>query len=126
MAVFSLERGDIALNDCIFCKIVGGEIPAKIVYEDEYVVAFDDIEPQAPVHIVVIPKQHISNILEAREADDIQLARLLRAVADIAEQTGLSKTGFRIISNCGEDARQSVFHLHIHMLGGKKLPARMV
>ena len=114
------------MNDCVFCKIVGGEIPAKIVYEDDLVVAFDDIEPQAPIHIIIIPKRHTKNLLEAREMEDALLARLLRAAADIAERTGLSETGFRIISNCGRDARQSVSHLHIHMLGGKKLSAQMV
>lgn len=114
------------MEDCVFCKIVGGEIPAKIVYEDDLVIAFEDISPQAPVHLVVIPKRHAENLLEAREMEDALLARLLRATADIAEKTGLSKTGFRIISNCGKDARQSVPHLHIHMLGGKKLSVHMV
>ena len=113
-----------SLNDCVFCKIAGGEIPATIVYEDELVIAFADIEPQAPVHIVLIPKQHTENLLTASQLEDEVLARLLRAAAKIAAQTGLSKTGFRIISNCGEDACQAVFHLHIHILGGAKLPVR--
>ena len=105
---------------------MGGEIPTKTVYEDDLVIAFNDINPQAPVHIVVIPKRHAENLLEAMDFEDELLARMLRVVADIAMQTGLAETGFRVISNCGRDARQSVPHLHIHMLGGKKLPVQMV
>lgn len=114
------------MEDCIFCKIASGEIPARKVYEDDAVVAFHDIAPQAPVHIVVIPKQHAGNLVEARAMDDALLAHLLRTAADVAVQVGIGETGFRIISNCGKDARQSVEHLHIHVLGGVRLSERMV
>lgn len=114
------------MDDCIFCKIASGAIPADKVYEDDRVVAFHDLAPQAPVHVLVIPKEHIGNLLEAREMDDALLAHLLRTVANVATQLGLDETGFRIISNTGADARQSVHHLHIHVLGGKTLSDRMV
>lgn len=114
------------MNDCVFCKIAAGEIPAQKVYEDDLVVAFHDLSPQAPVHVLVIPKAHADNLLAARSLDDDVLARLLRAAANVAESLGLDKTGFRIISNCGADACQSVQHLHIHLLGGTKMPAKMV
>ena len=111
--------------DCLFCKIVGGEIPSTKVYEDETVYAFRDINPQAPVHIVIVPKQHI-----APSADDIDetnsavIAKLFEAIPKIAKAAGLTN-GYRIVNNCGEDACQSVKHLHFHILGGKKLPESM-
>lgn len=115
-----------ALEDCVFCKIVKGSIPATKVYEDEDVLAFEDLSPQAPVHVLVIPKQHAANLLEAAAMDDKILAALLRGAAKAAQAMGLEESGFRIISNCGPDARQSVEHLHIHVLGGEKMPAQMV
>lgn len=114
------------LEDCVFCKIAAGTIPADKVYEDDRIVAFHDLSPQAPVHVVIIPKAHAADLLEARALDDETLGRLLKAAATIAEQIGLAKTGFRIISNCGADARQSVAHLHIHLLGGRRMPAQLV
>lgn len=114
------------MENCIFCKIAAGEIPANKVYEDDLVVAFHDLSPQAPVHVLVIPKAHAANLLEARALEDAVLARLMRTAADVATTLGLDKTGFRIISNCGPDACQSVEHLHIHVLGGTQLPAKMV
>ena len=114
------------MEDCVFCKIVAGDIPSKKVYEDDRVLAFYDLNPQAPVHVLVIPKAHAANLLDARALDDQTLAHLLRTCSDIAESLGLDKTGFRIVSNCGEDARQSVDHLHIHLLGGAQLSEQMV
>lgn len=114
------------MNDCVFCKIASGAIPAEKVYEDDHVVAFNDMSPQAPVHVLIIPKEHAANLLEASGMDDAVLASLLRAATIVARQLGLDESGFRIISNCGKDARQSVEHLHIHVLGGRQLPARMV
>lgn len=107
--------------DCLFCKIAAGEIPSEKVYEDETIYAFYDINPQAPVHIVVIPKEHI-----AACADDIDksnsavIAKLFEAVPAISKAAGLTN-GYRIVNNCGDDACQSVRHIHFHILGGKKL-----
>lgn len=108
--------------DCLFCSIANGEIPSNKVYEDEYVYAFRDINPQAPVHILVIPKKHLSSILEC---DSETAARLVSAVQAIARQEGIDRDGFRVVSNVGENGRQSVKHLHFHILGGKKLSESM-
>lgn len=113
------------MEDCIFCRIAEGKIPPQKVYEDEHVLAFHDLNPQAPVHVLIIPKRHAANLLEARAFDDAMLSRLLRAAANVAEMMGVDKTGFRIVSNCGADACQSVFHLHIHLLGGEKMSPDM-
>lgn len=113
------------MEDCVFCKIAEGRIPAKTVYEDESVLAFHDMAPKAPVHVLVIPKRHAENILAARALDDSSLAHLFRTVAEVAARLGLDKTGFRVISNCGADACQEVGHLHIHILGGKKLSPKI-
>lgn len=108
--------------DCLFCKIINGEIPSSKVYENDYVYAFRDINPQAPVHVLIIPKKHMSDILEA----DAETARhLTEAIGVIARMEGVDKTGFRVLSNCGEDGCQSVKHLHVHLLGGKKLSETM-
>ena len=112
------------MENCLFCKIIAGEIPSTKVYEDELVYAFRDINPQAPVHILVIPKKHISSIAAADEATDQELAACLRAVKKIAEAEMLDN-GYRVVSNCGPDACQSVPHLHFHILGGAKLSEKM-
>ena len=115
------------MNDCIFCKIAEGSIPARKVYEDDFVVAFHDLAPQAPVHVVIIPKEHAANLNKAaRSLSDETLARLLRTAADVASILGIADSGYRIISNCGPDARQSVQHLHVHLLGGEQLPEKIV
>jgi histidine triad (HIT) family protein len=107
------------MENCIFCKIVKGEIPGEIVYEDEAILAFEDINPVAPVHILVIPKAHIENILELDEKNVEVIASIHLGVKKIAAHKGLEQ--FRFITNCGEDAGQTVFHLHYHMIGGKTL-----
>ena len=110
--------------DCLFCKIVAGEIPSNKVYEDEYCYAFLDIAPQAPVHCLVVPKVHIASVDEICE-DNLEVAsHLLKAVPRIAKLLGLGE-GYRIVSNVGENGCQSVKHLHIHILGGKKLSENM-
>lgn len=109
------------MNDCIFCKIVSGELPSKKVYEDKDVLAFYDAYPAAPIHVLMIPKIHISSILEAREADQLLLGKILYNMSKIAHQLGLHKTGFRIINNTGVDGGQTVFHIHFHLLGGRNL-----
>lgn len=108
--------------DCLFCKIIAGEIPCAKVYEDDKVFAFRDINPQAPVHVLLVPKKHMRNILEC---DGETAAALVKAIDAVAEAEGVKPEGFRIVSNCGRNACQSVEHLHIHLLGGKKLSEKM-
>ena len=112
------------MENCLFCKIIAGDIPSAKVYEDEHVFAFRDINPQAPVHILVVPKKHIASIACVDEATDAELAACLRAVRRIAEAENL-KNGYRVVSNCGPDACQSVPHLHFHILGGTQLAEKM-
>ena len=113
------------MKDCLFCKIIAGEIPSTKVYENEYVYAFRDIQPQAPIHILVIPKKHLASLNAVSDASDTELAACLRAVSIIAAQEKL-ENGYRVISNCGSDACQSVQHLHFHILGGRELTLEMV
>jgi histidine triad (HIT) family protein len=109
------------MEDCIFCKIVEGKIPSRKVYEDDNILAFDDIHPMAPVHVIVIPKQHISTLLEV-DTDTADIMNLLtKAVQEVARIKGIEKKGFRFVINCNEEGGQVIFHLHIHVLGGKKL-----
>ncbi len=108
--------------DCLFCKIIAGEIPCAKVYEDEAVFAFRDINPQAPVHVLVLPKQHMANILEC---DGETAKALTNAIQTIAKQENVDQDGFRIVSNCGKNGAQSVHHLHIHLMGGKQLSEGM-
>lgn len=108
-------------ENCIFCKIVSGEIPAARVLENEDVVAFRDLHPQAPVHVLVIPKRHMRDLGSARAADADALAAVLLACAEVARQEGVSGTGFRVTLNTGAHAGQSVDHLHAHVLGGREL-----
>lgn len=110
--------------DCIFCRIIAGEIPSSKVYEDEYCYAFRDINPQTPVHVLVIPKIHIASADEVNGGNSKYISAIFEAIPVIAKAEGLSG-GYRIISNCGEDACQSVKHLHFHIMGGRKLPENM-
>lgn len=111
--------------DCLFCKIVAGDIPSTKVYEDETVYAFRDIQPQAPVHIVIIPKLHVASSAEEITAENSAvIAKLFEAVPKIAKAVGLTN-GYRIVNNCGVDACQSVQHIHFHLLGGKKMADSM-
>ena len=110
--------------DCIFCKIVEGVIPSKKVYEDEFCLAFHDVNPQTPVHVLVIPKAHIASADEITAENSALVAKIFEAIPKIAALAGLTN-GYRIISNCGEDACQSVKHLHFHIMGGKRLPEQM-
>lgn len=103
-------------DDCIFCKIVAGDIPSTKVYEDENVLAFDDVNPQMPVHTLIVPKDHYDNLAQDVPAD--QLGALFGAVKKVAEAKGVAKSGFRIIVNNGDDAQQVVRHVHVHVLGG--------
>lgn len=110
--------------DCLFCKIIDGQIPSKKVYENEYVYAFHDISPMAPVHILIVPKLHISSVDEVSEANSAYVARIFEAIPKIAAEAGLAN-GYRVITNIGADGCQSVKHLHFHILGGKQLPDQM-
>ena len=109
------------MSNCLFCRIAAGEIPANVIYQNEHVFAFHDIAPQAPVHIVVIPKKHLDNVQTAQPEDNPILGALLLAAAHVAELAGVAETGFRVVANAGPDAGQSVDHLHLHVLGGRKL-----
>lgn len=110
------------MDNCLFCKIIAGEIPSDKVYEDDRVYAFRDINPQAPTHVLIVPRKHMDNILEC---DAETAAALTDAVRAIAKQEGIAESGFRVISNCGRDGAQSVGHLHVHLLGGKQLAEKM-
>ncbi len=112
------------MMDCIFCKIVKGDIPSSKVYENEHVYAFRDINPQAPVHILVVPKEHISSVDEITAENSAIVAKIFEAIPEIAKSEKLSG-GYRVISNCGADACQSVKHLHFHILGGAQLGEQM-
>lgn len=107
--------------DCLFCKIAAGEIPSEKVYEDEFVYAFRDIEPQAPVHVIIIPKEHIESANEITEDNCAVIGRVFAAAAKIAKAEGIDEKGYRIVNNCGEDGGQTVMHLHFHMLGKRSL-----
>lgn len=114
------------MEDCLFCKIVKGEIPSKKVYEDGEVYAFSDINPQAPIHILVIPKKHISSIAELNEENKDIVGEIFMVINKIAKENGFLEDGFRVISNCGENAGQTVKHLHFHVLAGKKLGEKII
>lgn len=107
--------------DCIFCKIIRDEIPAKKVYEDEHVVAFHDINPIAPIHVLMIPKKHISSLLAIEEADKELIGHLHLALQKVAQQLGVDESGFRVITNVGPHGQQTVFHIHYHLIGGRQL-----
>ena len=110
--------------DCLFCKIIAWKIPSAKVYENDYVYAFRDIQPQAPVHVLIVPKEHISSIDEVTPANSDIVRHVAEAIPEVAKALGL-ENGYRVITNVGEDGCQSVRHLHFHLLGGAKLPERM-
>ena len=112
------------MKNCLFCKIIAGDIPSTKVYEDEIVLAFRDIAPQAPTHILVIPKAHIGSVAEISAENSAVVAHIFEVIPAIAKAEGL-ENGYRVVSNCGDDAGQTVHHLHFHILGGKKLALEM-
>lgn len=109
-------------QNCIFCKIARGEAPAKMVYQDEWVSAFWDISPAAPVHVLIVPNRHIESTNHLSEADVEQMGRLFAAVPEIARRVGVDASGYRLIVNTGRDGRQEILHLHMHLMGGMRLP----
>lgn len=109
------------MGDCLFCKIIGKTIPAKIVYEDEQTLAFEDINPQAPVHILVIPKKHIPTIIDLEEDDNNRLGHIFKVANKIAKDKGIADRGFRLVTNCNPESGQTVYHIHFHLLGGRPM-----
>lgn len=108
-------------DDCLFCKIARGEMDAEVVHQDEEVVAFEDINPQAPTHVLVIPRKHIPTINDLQAGDDGLLGKMARTASRIAAARGFADRGYRLVLNCNEGAGQSVFHVHLHLLGGRSL-----
>ena len=114
------------MEECVFCKIIKGEIPSNIVYEDDRVIAFYDVNPAAPIHILVVPKKHIETLLDVSEEDGDLISYIYKIINKIAKDEGFADNGFRVIANCGEDSGQEVKHIHFHVLAGKKLDAKIV
>lgn len=109
------------MSDCLFCKLIAGQIPATIVYQNDHVVAFKDITPQAPTHVLVVPRRHIPSLNDLVPADDALVGEMMRSAAAIARDNGHAAGGYRTVFNCNADAGQTVFHLHLHLLGGRKM-----
>lgn len=114
------------MEDCLFCKIVKGEIPSNKVYEDEEILAFKDINPAAPVHILVIPKKHITSLAYLGKEDEALIGRIYTVINQIAEEQRVKEKGYRVIVNCGKDGGQEVMHLHFHLLAGKQLGEKII
>jgi histidine triad (HIT) family protein len=109
------------MSDCIFCKIASGDIPAEKIYENDQVIGFRDLNPQAPTHILVIPKKHVSTINDLKDEDKSLVGDMFLAAKQIAADEGLSERGYRTVMNCNEEAGQTVFHIHLHLLGGRRM-----
>ena len=114
------------MEDCLFCKIIKGEIPSNKVYEDEEILAFKDINPVAPIHILVIPKKHIDSLAHMEKEDEIIVGKIYGVINKIAEEQGFKENGYRVIVTCGKDAGQEVMHLHFHLLAGTKFGEKIV
>jgi len=109
--------------DCIFCKIIEGSIPSRKVFENERILAFHDIQPAAPVHILIIPKKHIPTMNDVTDEDDALIAEMFAVARQIAKEQGIAESGYRLVNNCNAEGGQVVYHLHVHILGGRKLGA---
>lgn len=114
------------MEDCLFCKITKGEIPANKVYEDDEILAFHDIDPAAPIHILVIPKKHITSLAHLEKEDEAVVGKIYSVINQIAEERGFKQEGYRVIVNCGKNGGQEVMHLHFHLLAGKQLGEKIV
>jgi len=116
------------MSDCIFCQIAAGEIPARMIYQDESVVAFHDLHPAAPTHILIVPRHHAGDVLElaADPRGPEVMEAVLKAVPQVAAAAGVDRTGFRLINNCGEDGGQTIRHIHFHLIGGKRFGERLL
>ena len=115
------HKGGEFMEDCIFCKIINGDIPSKKIYEDDKVYAFNDINPEAPVHFLVIPKEHIKSVNDINENNADIVAHIFKVINKLVVELGVAEKGYRIVNNCGEDGGQTVKHLHFHVLGGRSL-----
>lgn len=113
------------MEDCIFCKIINKQIPSEIVYEDDEVIAFKDIQPVAPIHILVLPKRHIPSAMDLSEQDEKIVGKIYSVIRKLAVEYNVEKNGFRVVTNCGKNAGQTVKHIHFHLLGGRKLSQNM-
>ena len=109
------------MSDCLFCRIAAGQIPAAIVYQDDRLVAFRDINPQAPLHVLIVPRRHIATLNDLTAAEDSLVGEMIRRAATIAGQRGHAEAGYRTLLNCNQDAGQSVFHIHLHLLAGRSM-----
>ncbi len=109
------------MADCLFCKIVSGEIPGAVVYQDDRLVAFKDINPQAPMHVLIVPRRHIATLNDLTDKDDGLVGEMIRRAAALAKEHGHADSGYRTVLNCNEGAGQSVFHIHLHVLGGRRM-----
>jgi histidine triad (HIT) family protein len=109
------------VSDCLFCKIIADQIPASIVYQDDRLIAFKDINPQAPMHLLIVPRRHISTLNDLTTQDDGLVGEMVRRAAALAAENGHAERGYRTVFNCNADAGQTVFHIHLHVLGGRKL-----
>lgn len=114
------------MENCIFCRIIKGEIPSNKVYEDDYVYAFKDINPATPIHVLVVPKTHIASIEELDDSNIENVVHIHRGIKKVAELMGINKNGYRVIVNCGKEAGQTVFHLHYHVLGGVLMGEKII
>lgn len=112
--------------DCIFCKIANHEIGSKIVYENESIIAFEDLNPVAKVHVLIVPKKHIESVIKVENEDLNYISEIHKAIKEVAKIKGVDESGFRVITNCGEDGGQTVKHLHYHVIGGEKLPEGII
>ena len=113
------------MTDCVFCKIVAGEIPSEIVYQDEEIVAFRDINPLAPTHVLLIPRAHIPSLAHLTDAETPLIGRMVKVASELAEKEGVSESGYRLVINSGEQGGQIVPHIHMHLLGGRRLADRL-
>jgi len=104
---------------CIFCDIISKKIPARIIYEDEFAVAFEDVNPQAPIHVLVVPRKHIATSLDIKEEEDALIGHLFQVANKVSQDKDIAKRGFRLVMNCNREAGQTIFHLHLHVLGGR-------
>ena len=109
------------MSDCLFCGIIEGSVKGNVVYEDQSVVAFKDIVPRAPVHVLIVPRKHIPTLVELQSSDNLLIGEIFSVAGKLAQQFGIAETGYRVVVNCGADAGQTVFHLHFHLLGGRQM-----
>lgn len=117
--LFEIDKKEVEDVDCIFCKIAGHEIPAGVVYEDDDVIAFKDINPQAPIHLLIVPKKHVASIMEINDGNEDVISKIVKAAQNLARQNNIDSKGFRLVVNTGNDGGQTVNHLHFHLLGGR-------